>query len=50
VELAGAVTEKQLVRLFDWDEPVAQRAIAKAEAARKLIRLDGSLVLPKLIA
>ena len=50
LELAGSVTEKQLVRLFDWDEAVAQRAIARAEGARKLVRRDGSLVLPKLIA
>jgi len=50
LELAGSVTEKQLVRLFDWDEAVAQRAIARAESERKLVRRDGSLVLPKLIA
>jgi len=48
VELAGAVTEKQLVRLFEWDEAVAQRAIARAESQRKLARLNGSLVLPAL--
>jgi DNA-binding Lrp family transcriptional regulator len=50
LELAGSVTEKQLVRLFDWDEAVARRAIARAESERKLVRRDGSLVLPKLIA
>ena len=49
-ELAGSVTEKQLVRLFDWDEAVAQRAIARAAGVRKVVRLNGSLVLPKLIA
>jgi hypothetical protein len=48
VELVGAVTEKQLVRLFDWDDAVAQRAIARAERERKLVRLNGSLVLPSL--
>ena len=48
VELAGAVTEKQLVRLFDWDDAVAQRAIARAEGQRKLARHNGSLVLPAL--
>jgi hypothetical protein len=47
-ELAGAVTEKQLARLFDWDDAVAQRAIARAESERKLVRLNGSLVLPAL--
>jgi DNA-binding Lrp family transcriptional regulator len=50
LELAGSVTEKQLVRLFDWDDAVAERAIARAEAARKLVRMNGSLVLPILIA
>jgi DNA-binding Lrp family transcriptional regulator len=48
LELAGSVTEKQLVRLFDWDDAVAQRAIARAEGARKLVRLSGSLVLTAL--
>ncbi|HEX9495310.1 MAG TPA: crosslink repair DNA glycosylase YcaQ family protein [Candidatus Limnocylindria bacterium] len=48
LDLAGSVTEKQLVRLFDWDEPVARRAIARLEAERKLVRADGSLVLPAL--
>jgi hypothetical protein len=47
-ELAGAVTEKQLVRLFDWDDAVATRAIARAESQRKVVRLNGSLVLPAL--
>ena len=48
LDLAGAVTEKQLVRLFDWDDAVAQRAIARAESQRKLVRDRGSLVLPAL--
>jgi uncharacterized protein YcaQ len=48
LELAGSVTEKQLVRLFDWEDAVAQRAIARTESARKLVRLNGSLVLPAL--
>ena len=47
-ELAGAVTEKQLARLFEWDDAVTQRAIARAESDRKLVRLNGSLVLPAL--
>ena len=48
LELAGAVTEKQLVRLFDWDDAMAQRAIAEAERTRKLVRSNGSLILPAL--
>jgi len=48
LELAGAVTSKQLVRLFDWDDAVAARAIDRAEGLRKLVRVNGSLVLPEL--
>jgi hypothetical protein len=48
LELAGAVTEKQLARLFDWDDAVAGRAILRAEGRRKLVRLNGSLILPAL--
>ena len=48
LELAGGVSEKQLVRLFDWDDVVAGRAIARAEREGKLVRLDGALVLPEL--
>ncbi|MEA2660628.1 MAG: hypothetical protein QOH08_200 [Chloroflexota bacterium] len=48
LELAGAVTEKQLLRLFDWDEALARRAIASAEAGKTLVRVNGSLVLPAL--
>src|SRR5438552_2583290 len=48
LELAGAVTEKQLLRLFDWDDTIASRAIERAERDRKLVRVDGSLVLPEL--
>jgi len=32
-DLAGAVTEKQLARLFDWDAAVPRRAIARAESS-----------------
>jgi hypothetical protein len=46
--LAGAVTRKQLLRLFEWDEDVADRAIARLEDRKKLIRLETSLVLPSL--
>ena len=48
LELAGLVTEKQLVRLFDWDDAVAQRAIARAAGERKLVQNNGSLILPAL--
>ena len=48
LELAGAVTEKQLLRLFDWDEVVGHRAVARAEAAKKLVRVNRSFVLPAL--
>ena len=46
--LAGAVTEKQVLRLFDWDEAVAARAIARLEVARKVVRIGATLVLPSL--
>jgi len=48
LELAGSVTEKQLTRLFDWDDAVVHRAIARAERERKAVHLNGSLVLPAL--
>src|SRR5438128_5971994 len=40
LDLAGAVTEKQLLRLFDWDDTIAARVIARAERDRKLVRVD----------
>ncbi|MEP7004081.1 MAG: crosslink repair DNA glycosylase YcaQ family protein [Chloroflexota bacterium] len=46
--LTGAVTEKQLLRLFEWDEDVAGRAIARLERAKKLVRADKTLLLPSL--
>ena len=48
LELAGAVTQKQLARLFDWDDAVTSRAIERAVRERKAVRADGSLVLPSL--
>lgn len=48
IDLAGAVSEKQLLRLFDWDEPVARRAIVRCEGEGTLVRAGGSLVLPAL--
>lgn len=46
--LAGAVTDKQLSRLFDWDAGVATRAIARLEARGTLVRQDGAILLPGL--
>ena len=48
LELAGAVTEKQLARLFDWDEALTRRAIERAERERRAVRSNGSLILPSL--
>ncbi|HEY8647868.1 MAG TPA: crosslink repair DNA glycosylase YcaQ family protein [Candidatus Limnocylindria bacterium] len=44
--LAGSVTRKQILRLFEWDETVADRAIARLEGATKLVRRDALLLLP----
>jgi len=49
LQLAGAMNEKQLIRLFEWDEAVARRAIARAEDRGALARHDGLLVLPALL-
>lgn len=46
--LAGAVTVKQLARLFEWDEDAQERAIARLERAKKLARTDTALLLPSL--
>jgi winged helix DNA-binding protein len=46
--LAGGVTGKQVMRLFDWDEPTATRTIAQVEAKRGLARVGGTFVLPEL--
>lgn len=48
--LAGAVSEKQVTKLFEWDEDVKDRTIARLEAAKKLVRADKALVLPGLAA
>lgn len=48
LELAGAVTERQLARLFDWDEAVTRRAMERAERDRNLVRAGGMLILPAL--
>lgn len=49
LELAGAITEKQLLRLFEWEEVVARRAIARCLDEGTLARADGALVLPALL-
>ncbi|HEV8672180.1 MAG TPA: crosslink repair DNA glycosylase YcaQ family protein [Candidatus Limnocylindria bacterium] len=49
VELAGGVTTKQVKRLFDWDDEQTDRAIARVESKRGLVRVDGMLVLPELV-
>lgn len=46
--LAGAVTLKQLLRLFDWDESVAERAVVRLEGSKKLVRNDTVLLLSSL--
>ena len=48
--LAGSVTERQVLRLFEWDADVAARTIARLERAKKLVRADGALLLPSLVA
>ena len=49
LELAGAMTEKQLHRLFEWDEAVARRAIERCLADGTLSRAGTALVLPALL-
>lgn len=48
LELAGALTARQLARLFEWDEAVAARAIERCERAGTLVRREGQLVLASL--
>ena len=49
VELAGAMTEKQLARLFEWDDAVIARTIARCERAGAVARSGAQLVLPALL-
>ena len=49
IGLAGAMTEKQLARLFEWDDAVAARAIARCERAGTVARSGAQLVLPELL-
>jgi hypothetical protein len=52
VELAGALTRKQVDRLFEWGDDATTRAIERLEAAGRLVRRqhgrDTLLVLPEL--
>ncbi|HUQ16669.1 MAG TPA: hypothetical protein VM070_02670 [Candidatus Saccharimonadales bacterium] len=49
VELAGAVTPKQLARLFEWDEALQERAIRRAVERGTIAEHDGQLVLTSLL-
>jgi len=49
VELAGAVTTKQLARLFEWDEALQERAIRRALEQGTVREHDGQLVLASLL-
>lgn len=49
LELAGGVTAKQVMRLFDWDEAQTERTTERLEAKHDLVRVDGTLVLPELV-
>ena len=50
--LAGALTEKQVVRLFEWGDDRTRRTIERLETERKLVRVERGretlLVLPSL--
>jgi len=49
VELAGAVTPKQLARLFEWDEALQERATRRALEQGTIREHDGQLVLASLL-
>ncbi len=46
--LAGGITPKQIARLFDWDDERVARTIERAAAKRRLVRVDGMVLLPEL--
>ena len=48
VELAGAVTQKQIARLFEWDEAVQERATQRAIDRKTVSDRHGELVLAAL--
>lgn len=50
VELAGAVTPKQIARLFEWDEALQERATQRAIGRKTVSDRDGELVLTALLS
>lgn len=50
VELAGAVTPKQIARLFEWDEALQERATQRAIQRKTVSDRDGELVLTALLS
>ncbi len=49
VELAGAVTPRQLARLFEWDEALQERATQRAIGRGTVVLRNGELVLASLL-
>lgn len=49
LELAGAVTQRQLARLFEWDEAVQERATRRAIERGTAVERDGELLLGSLV-
>ncbi len=49
VELAGAVSPKQIARLFEWDEALQERATQRAIDRGTIAPRDGELVLASLL-
>jgi hypothetical protein len=49
LQLAGGVTAKQVMRLFEWDETQTERTTLRLESKDGLVRVDGTLVLPELV-
>lgn len=50
VDLAGAVTPKQIARLFEWDEALQERATQRAIQRKTVSDRDGELVLTALLS
>ena len=49
LDLAGGVTAKQVMRLFEWDNTQTERTTLRLESKGGLVRVDGTLVLPELV-
>lgn len=49
LELAGAVTPRQLARLFEWDDALQERAIRRAVERGTVVEHDGQVVLASLL-